>query len=435
MNENRNETIHEIAARADEYLNAMEQIGRFSGATLLARNGAVMYRGARGLADREHGVPNSVHSRFRIASISKQFTAMAILILAEQGKLDVGDPIRKHLPYSPEHWSGIRIHHLLNHTSGLIRAPETDETRNVPRTVRQAVGTFVDRPLDFRTGTEHRYSNAGYMLLGDIIERLSGDTYGEFLREQIFGPLGMADTGCYQPHAVLPDRACGYRTHNGSWMRAGNTDDPWWAFGAGSLYSTVDDLYRWDQALLAGRLVSAESHRRMNTATPLLAPYGYGVGLDPEHGRRRIWHAGGLPGYRAQFCRFVEEPACVIVLCNSETSDFFVVAEVLGAILLGEKYALPSRRAASVPDDVLASYAGVYEILPGVTLRVSAEPGRLVVAAGDTRCGFYPGSDGSFFRHENGDDLTFRVDATGAVNGLLLRQSGVEAEARRIACE
>jgi CubicO group peptidase (beta-lactamase class C family) len=437
MNDERDAaTAGDVAAQADATLRALEKLGRFTGAALLARGDVVVHRGAYGQANREYGAPNTPETKFRIGSITKQFTAVAILMLKEEGKLDVSDPISRHLPYSPEAWSDITVHMLLNHTSGianLTSLPRSQETSaRLPLSLREVVETFRESPLEFRSGMEFRYCNSGYILLGDIIERASGMTYEAFLREHIFGPLGMNDSGYDRNGAILPNRASGYRKRNGEWENASYIDMGY-PSAAGALYSTVDDLFLWHQALGAGRLVSAESHTRMTTVTPLLSTYGYGVSMGRAHNRRTVHHAGGINGFRANLVRYPDEAACVIVLCNSETTDHSSISATLGAILFGEKYEAPSQTRHVIAPDTMAQYAGDYEILPGVTLQISAHVDRLIVRCGNARGEFLPESDTVFGCEENTNGLTFPVGEDSGIRHLVLREGGVETEARRVA--
>ncbi len=205
-------------------MQAMTEADEFCGAVLVAQEGEVLLSGGYGLADREHDVANLPQTKFRLGSITKQFTSVAILMLAEQGKLSLDDPISRHLPYSPEHWKDITVHHLLNHTSGLgnlADIPGIQETKaRLPLSVREIVETFREIPLEFRTGTAFRYSNSGYFVLGDIVERVSGLSYEDFLQTHIFGPLEMADSGYDHHQTILKNRATGYRKQDGEWVRA-----------------------------------------------------------------------------------------------------------------------------------------------------------------------------------------------------------------------
>ncbi len=421
-------------------MQAMTQAEEFSGAVLVAQEGQILFTGGYGLADREHDVPHTPQTKFRLGSITKQFTSVAILMLAEQGKLSLDDPISRHLPYSPAHWKDITVHHLLNHTSGLgnlVDIPGIKETKaRLPLPVREIIETFRETPLEFPTGTAFRYSNSAYIVLGDIVERVSGLSYEEFLQTHIFGPLEMADSGYDHYQTILKNRAAGYKKQDGEWVRAEYVDMSF-PFSAGALYSTAEDLHRWGQALDAGRLISAESYTRMTTITPLLTTYGYGLIMGRLLDRRTIGHAGGINGFRANFIRFPDEQAAVIVLSNSEASDFFGVTKTLSAILFGEDYALPEAKIpVQVADALLSSYAGVYEIGPGVTLEVEKHEGHLRVIYGQASSVFVPQSDALFSRDD--DTLTFHSSGD-AVSHLTLSQaqthspqSKVEVEARKI---
>ena len=429
----------DIVSKVEAYMQAMTQAGKFSGSILLANKGKILYSAGYDLANREHGVANTPHTKFRIGSITKQFTAMAIMILAEQGKLSVHDPLLQHLSYSPESWKEITIHHLLNHTAGLVNLTNfpgcLETTARLPLTVREVVELFREKPLEFRPGSQYRYSNSGYILLGDIIERASSVSYETFLREQIFDPLQMADSGYDRFETVLPHRASGYTRKDGEWVGVSYVDMGF-PYAAGALYSTVEDLYRWDQALLDGRFIAKESHTRMTTIAPLLAPYGYGLAMGREHNRRTVGHAGGINGFRANFVRFPDEPACVIALCNSEIAGFIEVTKALGAILFDDKYEIPEvKTPAKITDAVLAAYAGVYELMPGVTLHVESKDGRLLVTSGTARTQFLPASETVFFREDSKDTLTFPTAHKGAVSHLTLRQADVEVEARKVSAE
>lgn len=424
----------------EAYLQAMTETEEFCGAVLVAQEDEIVLTGGYGLADREHDVPNMPQTKFLVGSITKQFTSVAVLMLAEQGKLGLDDLISRHLPYNPAHWKDITVHHLLNHTSGLgnfVDIPGIQETKaRLPLPVREIIETFREVPLEFGTGTAFRYSNSAYIVLGDIVERISGVSYENFLQTHIFGPLEMADSGYDHHKIILKNRATGYRKRDGEWVRAEYLDMSF-PFSAGALYSTVDDLYRWGQALNAGHLISAEAYTRMTTITPLLTTYGYGLIMGNLHNRRTVGHAGGINGFRANFIRFPDEHASVIVLSNSEESDFFGVTKALSAVLFGEDYALPEvKRTVKVDNILLASYAGVYEIGPGMTLEVESQGGHLRVTYGKAQSVFVAQSDTQFSRED--DSITFH-SSDDTVSHLTLSQaqthspqSKVEVEARKV---
>ena len=227
------------------------------------------------------------HVEYRIGSLTKQFTAAAILLLQQDGKLSVGDLLSRYLPDTPPAWKGVTLAQLLGHTSGipdLTHDPDFPAWSQQPRTWPEVLARFRDRPLDFAPGARFEYSSSNYELLGRVIETVSGETYGEFLRQRIFDPLGMRGSGLDRDGLVLCRRAQGYVTQRGGGLvRAeyGSLSVPW---SAGAIYSTSEDLLRWEKGLFGGRLLSAASLRQMTT--PGLGGYGMG-GVRVEHHRRR----------------------------------------------------------------------------------------------------------------------------------------------------
>jgi CubicO group peptidase (beta-lactamase class C family) len=291
------------------------------GAVLLAKNGKVILSKGYGLANAEHDVPNKPETKFRLGSITKQFTAAAILQLQEQGKLSVRDNVLKYIPSAPSAWNGITIHHLLTHTSGI---PSYTGAPGYERLMRHPAGPpldFVNRfkslPLEFIPGEKFKYNNSGYFLLGIIIEQASGQSYENYLRTRIFDPLGMNDTGYDHPGTVLKNRAAGYnKSRNAEFL---DMDQP---YAAGSLYSTVLDLYKWDQALRSTAVLTRPSLQTAFTPGKLnWAPgiqYGYGWGTATVAGRQAVGHGGGINGFSTVIWRAVEQDAVVIILSNRE---------------------------------------------------------------------------------------------------------------------
>ena len=315
----------DVAAQVDAYLTPHVAAGTFSGSILIAREGTILASKGYGRANRELDVPNTPATKFRLGSVTKQFTAMAILRLQQQGKLTVQDRICAYIPHCPAAWQAITIHHLLTHTSGLWNftdLPDYQRTKTVPSTPSQTLARVKDKPLLFTPGTSYSYSNTGYVLLGAIIEKVAKKLYPLVLREQIFAPLQMHNTG-YDTSIVLPQRAAGY-TRGGQF----NADyvDMSIPHAAGGLYSTVEDLYRWDQALYTDKLVPTAALATMFTAHAPFPPpreggYGYGWEIFKVHDRRVTAHLGGIEGFSAGITRFPDDKVTVIVLSNFEAVD------------------------------------------------------------------------------------------------------------------
>jgi len=339
-----------IAKQADEFVSARD----FSGVVLVARDGRSLFEKAYGLADSELDVPNKLETRFRLGSVTKQFTAMAVMILAERGKLRVADSICNYVENCPKAWAGITIRHLLTHVSGIPNFTEfsdNDRYERLPMTPLATIARFRDKPLDFTPGQRFNYSNSGYLLLGYIVERASGESYEDFLRKNIYEPLGMLNSGYDHPKTILKDRARGYSKENGQFVNAMlmEMDTP---LGGGSMYSTVGDLLRWDQALYTERLVSRKSLEEM--FTPFQGPYpkgwwsrhryGFGWFITTWFERNLIWHEGGIYGFCSAIFRYPDDRTLVVVLENRDEGedDSFdikeepmVVANGLSAIAFG----------------------------------------------------------------------------------------------------
>ncbi|WP_406698666.1 serine hydrolase domain-containing protein [Singulisphaera sp. Ch08] len=339
----------DLASKVEEFLEARVQQDRFSGSILVARDGKVLVRRGYGMASLEHGVPNSPETKFRLGSITKQFTAMAVMILQEQGKIDVHEKIKKYMPDSPAAWDEITVRHLLTHTSGI---PSFTGFADYPSMMRRhmalesLVGSFKDKALEFQPGDRFAYSNSGYVLLGFLIEKVSGKPYATVLQESIFDPLGMKETGYDNPIPVLKHRASGYAAR-GPFRVNASFIDMTIPHAAGALYSTVDDLYLWDQALLTETLLPKAAREAM--FTPDKKDYGYGWSIAKKYGRRTVAHGGGINGFVTHILRFPDDEVCVIVLSNVEGTRVDAMAQDLAAIALGEKPMKPGERKEAKP--------------------------------------------------------------------------------------
>jgi D-alanyl-D-alanine carboxypeptidase len=319
----------------DSYVKGLAPAKHFRGTIVAERNGLVIVEKSYGAAVEEWQIPNSPKTKFEIASLSKQFTAAAILQLADNGKLNVEDPVSKYYPEAPASWKGITIHHLLTHTSGL---PE-DEWENFFKgrcalyTTEEQIRTFRDRPLGFPPGSAWKYRNTEYYLLAYIIEKLSGESYSEYLAHHIFEPLKMAHSGFATMAAIVPEMAEGY-TREGSTLRHRDYFDRTMETGAGGIYTNAEDLLRWNNALDSQKLLSAHALELMFTAHP---PGNYGYGWFVETSlRRKIYHEGGDPGFAAFEARYPDQHLVVIVLSNEDDSPVRDIADAMAKHILGD---------------------------------------------------------------------------------------------------
>lgn len=329
------------AARIDELLSSSTEEEAFTGAVLVAQNGEILFSQGYGMADRGMNVPNTSYTKFRIASITKQFTAMAILQLQDQGRLKVRDRICPYLVECPALWQDITIHHLLTHTSGIpdwTDFPEYPTIRALPTAPWQTIGLFKDKPLDFSTGESWSYSNSGYDVLGYIIEQVSGQSYETFLQQNIFEPLHMTNTGYEYDERGL---AKGYTGRHSTWIPADYIDMSG-PYAASGLYSTVEDLYLWDQALYTERLIPQELLDLMFAPHVRLpeSPYNYGYGwaLGDRNGHFTEGHAGWIEGFTGKLRRYPapDDRAVIILLSNRDTTDVEAIVDQVGEILFPE---------------------------------------------------------------------------------------------------
>jgi CubicO group peptidase (beta-lactamase class C family) len=333
------------ATEIDAYLAGLASGGHLSGAVLVARDHMVFAK-AYGLADRATGAPNRTGTKFRIGSNTKQFTAMAILVLRQQGRLHLDDPICRYVSSCPAAWRPVTLQHLLTHTSGIPSyTGVTDITTywTEPQTPAQLIARVRDLPLNFPPGSQFRYSNSGYVLLGSVIERVTGVPYGTFLDRAVLRPLGLRETGVDTARPPVPSHASGYYS-DGSLPPA---YDPSVAYAAGALYSTVGDLDAWDRALMARRLVSRALDQAMTsvqvTCPPLGARggcdlatdlgYGYGWFIAAEPSGRFVHHEGYIDGFLSENGFYPDRQIDVVVLSNSEATDVTGIGLRLAAMV------------------------------------------------------------------------------------------------------
>jgi CubicO group peptidase (beta-lactamase class C family) len=287
----------------------------------IIQNGKATKTAGYGLADLEWNAAVTPETAFEIGSVTKQFTAAAIMLLAQDGKLSVDDKLSSHLEGTPASWSNITLRHLLTHTSGLKNYTGLDGfelTRHL--TQAQFIRRMAREPLDFQPGAKWSYCNTGFNLLGFVIENASGKGYWQFMRERIFGPLGMSHTTDRDPRNMIPFRASGYEIDRpGHYI---NRDcDLTDIFSAGAIVSTVGDLAKWNQSLDEHMLLTAATEAEMWTPVRFnngsTCPYGFGWNLNPLQGMTNIGHSGSTAGFSASIQRFPENALAVIVLANS----------------------------------------------------------------------------------------------------------------------
>jgi len=392
-------------------------------------------------------VPASLETKYRIGSVTKQFTAAAILKLHEQGKLGLQDKLSKFIPDFPR-GDRVTIHHLLTHTSGIHSYTDKPDFVTVATQAIQPeelIRSFRDDPYDFDPGQKWLYNNSGYFLLGYIVEKVSGVSYGEYLRRTFFEPLGMKNTAVHDARAVIPGEACGYAWENDRATKALNWDMSR-AGAAGALYSTVDDLHVWNEALFGGKVLSKAS---LDAAlVPVVTAedateskdegYGYGLGILRTRGLRVVAHGGGLSGFQSNLLRVPDERFTVVVLSNSAPNVPGLLPGALSneiaELYLNEK--MQQRVAPSVDKSVSSSsyddYTGQFDY-GGAILTVTRETDRLFAElSGQPRFEIFPKAKDVFFWKVVEAEVTFVRDPKGKVVKAVHRQGGQTINAPRV---
>jgi CubicO group peptidase (beta-lactamase class C family) len=399
---------------------------QFMGAALVARDGKVLLSTGYGFANLEWGVANSPASKFRLGSITKQFTAACILLLEERGKLKVDDPVKKYMTDAPAAWDKVTIFNLLTHTSGIpsfTGFPDYASTEAIATTPEKLVARFRDKPLEFQPGEKWNYSNSGYVLLGYLIEKISQQSYSEFVQENIFTPLGMKDSGYDSNSAIILHRASGYTPSAKGTIHAGYIDMSI-PFSAGSLYSTTEDLLRWEQGLMGGKLLSVASLAKMTT--PFKNDYAFGLAVHAVNGHKVIEHGGGIEGFNTEIAYYPEDKLTVVVLANLNGGVPETIANALAQVAHGEKVVLPSeRKEITVSPAVLGAYVGTYQLTPDFAIVVTFEGGQLMEqATGQPKFPLFAESETKFFLKVVDAEVEFFKNDKGEVTHLILHQGG-----------
>lgn len=406
----------------------------FMGAALIAKGDKVLLKKGYGYANLDWDIPNSPKTKFRIGSVTKQFTAASILLLEERGKLKIDDPVRKYLPESPATWDKVTVFHLLTHSSGIPNYTDAGFYPSIskePTTPEKLIERFSSLPLEFEPGEKYKYSNSGYAVLGQLIEKVSGQSYAKFVQENLFKPLDMKDTGYDSNDEILKHRASGYTSQNGSLHNASyvNMTVP---YAAGALYSTAEDLFKWERGVFTGKLLTADSLKKMTA--PFKSNYGLGLCVDTKSGSTTIKHGGAINGFHSFMEYHPAEQLIVVVLANQDLPAPAEIAAKVTAIARGETVASPwQRKEVTVAPAILSSYVGKYKLENDLLLNVSLEDQKLKVQteAADGKSNqdvFFLSAESNnkfFFRGVGRGEFEFIRNDQGEVSQLL--RHGIQA--------
>ncbi|MBA6383056.1 serine hydrolase [Colwellia sp. BRX10-6] len=351
-----NAFANEKKSQIENLVQKYNDYGKFTGSVLVSQSGKIIFKKSYGLANMEWNIPNSPDTKFRIASLTKQFTSMLIMQLVQDNKIKLDAKITAYIPdYRKDTGDKVTVHHLLTHTSGIpsyTSLPDffSDISRD-PYSVDDFTKKYCSGELEFEPGSTFRYNNSGYFLLGNIIEKVTGKTYQDVLQEKIFTPLGMKNSGFDNAKPLIKNRASGYTNSLDGYTNA-NYLDMSLPYAAGSVYSTVEDLYLWDQALYTEKLLNNKN--KVIMFTPYLKNYSYGWGVkdieltEPNHKIKSIAHSGGINGFQTLITRLPQDQHMIVQLNNTGGAALNEMTDAIIRILYGEAFDEPKKSIVSV---------------------------------------------------------------------------------------
>ena len=415
------------ADKVDDFVKAEMQRQHIAGLSIaVVKEGKVIKAEGYGLANLEHNIAAKPETVYQIGSVSKQLIATGIMLLMQEGKISLDDKISKFLEGTPDTWKEITVRHLLTHTSGIIReAPGFDPFKIKPDA--EVIKTAYPLPLRFTPGEKWEYCNVGYFALAEIIHKISGQSWGDFLQERVFMPLAMNATRTTTTTEIVPQRADGYVWKNGKLSKA----ETFIALRpSGAFLSTVLDLAKWDAALYSDKILKPETLSQGWSPVKLNSgathPYGFGWELSSVAGHKLVHHGGTLPGFRAQIARFLDDKLSIVVLTNGDSADPNLIAVQIAALYIPGL--IPERTITKIDPQILATYVGQYQH-PSVIFTITREGDKLVLQQGanpDKRY-LYPESATNFFANENRRlTYSFVKDETGGVANLVVQVEGRE---------
>ena len=410
---------------------------------LVAQDGEIVHEAGFGFASLAHDVPATAQTKFRIGSVTKQFTAAAILKLQEEGQLSVDDTLDKYFPDFPK-GERVTLHHLLTHTSGIRSYTDKPEFLSRVRSPIDAdtlIASFRDDPYDFEPGTAWKYNNSGYFLLGRIIEKVSGNRYGEYLSETFFDRLNMSNTGVHEGSEVLKNEATGYAWERDKLVKALDWNMTH-AGGAGALYSTTRDLYHWNEALFGGKVLSQMALEMAVQVAEVSKsggmPYGYGWVISEQRGLKTIGHGGGLHGFVSHLVRYPDYDLTIVALVNASEpppglNPGRISSNIAQFILWDEMDPVSAHSIdTSVTEEDLVALVGNYDY-GGAVLTVTREANRLFAQmTGQPKYEIFPSSKTEFFWKVVDAQVTFEFDDNNKVTRVLHRQNGAKIKAPRM---
>lgn len=421
--------------KIDTLLTAYTAQNNFNGTALVAFKNTVLLNKGYGFKNIETGLMNTANTIYQIGSVTKQFTAVVILKLAEQKKLSLTDKLSKYYPAFPK-GDSITIHQLLSHTSGIynytndVKFMQSEAVK--PANEEKILALFKDKPLDFSPGSNWAYSNSGYMLLGYIIQKVTKMPYEKVVTNFILTPLKMTGSGFDFAKLANSEKATGYFVIDGKNSARAGIVDSTVSFAAGALYCTANDLYKWHSALLKNKIIARASLEK--AFTPVRHNYGYGWNIDTTDGKRITRHNGGIFGFNSSFVRIEQDGMNIVLLNNVGNSKLDEIAENIIKIIYDKPYTVPqAKKEITVAAEILKKYEGLYEVVPQFQITITAEDGKLMAqATGQPKFELFAQKDNYFFLKAVEAEVEFVTNDKAEVEKMILYQGGRATNAKKI---
>lgn len=422
----------QLTQSINEYIENMTDSYSFSGSVLISHKGEILLKKGYGMANIDWNEPNTPDTVFRIASLTKGFTALALLQFEEQGLLSLKDPLSKYIPDFPR-GNQVTLEQLLMHTSGIrdyTASAEFPSLMGSPANLSTVISRIKAQPYDFIPGTQFHYNNSGYILLGAVLEKVSGKPYGSVLDEGILKPLGMAQTAYDDDRIPIKQLATGYLYTGGKLFNAPDLDLSN-VHAAGGMRSTLNDLFIWSQAFYSTELLKEENWNRL--FTPGREHYGMGWVIEPLAQKKAIYHTGSIPGYSSILAKFPEDDLTIILLSNLTSINTKEMTENLANIVWGQTLnPFSNLKPVEVEPTILAQYTGEYRLALAYTATISLKEGKLFAQlTGQPEFELVPVSNNRFIVENLDIEVNF-IQSGGKTERLIVKQEGREMSARKI---
>jgi len=448
-------TIHfsfgqNLESKIDAILSSTYKLNEPGISILIAKDGEPIYKKAFGIANMELDIPLKTDNVFQIGSITKQFTAIAILILEEQGKLKLTDDILKYIPDYPTEGNSITIHHLLNHTSGIQNNTPVGKKEAISKTdmtSKELIGYTKNATLDFKPGTNFKYSNAGYIVLGRIIEVISKQSYEDFIETTIFKKIGMSSSYYGSNTEVIKNRISGYQVIQNTFTNADYMSLTL-PYAAGSILSTVDDLLKWQNALKSNTLIKYASLKKAISPTPLkngkIIPYGYGFRMAKLKEASVIAHSGSTKGFTSIALFLPKENTYIVALSNCNCKNLSEVTKKIALLTIGKSTSnkkiktkmliTEDRKTISLSKQVLQELSGSYQVKENLNIKITNDTNELYLTAPKQtkKIKLYAITENHFYMKVSNTEIIFNKNKKNEVISLILNQSEQKILAKKV---